>query len=96
MRGSSRSPTSSPPARPATSRASTGSLSPLGLALTGLPEIAVNGPDAGRIGRGQSVLIRGRDAPVAAPVVQATHGGDTIALGEIAAGAFHPKRVFRA
>jgi tRNA pseudouridine55 synthase len=71
-------------------------LMPLGTALADIPEIAVDGPAAGRIGRGQSVLIRGRDAPLAAPLVQATHAGHAIALGEIAEGAFHPKRVFRA
>ena len=69
-------------------------LSPLGVALSGLPELAVNASDAARIGRGQSVLLRGRDAPTPAPVVHATHAGQSIAIGEIAEGAFHPTRVF--
>jgi tRNA pseudouridine55 synthase len=71
-------------------------LLPIGLALGELPEIAVAASDAARIGRGQSVLIRGRDAPVAASAVHATHGGRSIAVGEIAEGAFHPRRVFTA
>ncbi|HVZ13868.1 MAG TPA: tRNA pseudouridine(55) synthase TruB, partial [Bauldia sp.] len=71
-------------------------LAPVGFALGELPEIAVNQSDAARIGRGQSVLIRGRDAPLAAPAVQATFAGRSLAVGEISEGAFHPKRVFRA
>jgi len=70
-------------------------LLPVGAALTELPEIAVNASDAARIGRGQSVLIRGRDAPLAAAAVQASYGGRSIAVGEIAEGAFHPRRVFK-
>jgi len=70
-------------------------LLPVGVALAGLPEIAVNASDAARIGRGQSVLIRGRDAPLAASAAQASHGGRSIAVGEIAEGAFHPRRVFK-
>jgi len=70
-------------------------LAPIGVALAGLPEIAVGAADAARIGRGQSVLIRGRDAPIAAGVAHATQGGRSIAVGEIAAGEFQPKRVFK-
>jgi tRNA pseudouridine55 synthase len=71
-------------------------LAPLALALSGLPELAVNASDAARLGRGQSVLVRGRDAPLATPAAYATHAGAAIALGEIAEGAFHPRRVFKA
>jgi tRNA pseudouridine55 synthase len=69
-------------------------LLPIGVALGDLPEIAVAANDAARIARGQSILIRGRDAPLAAPSVHATHAGRSIAVGEIAEGAFHPRRVF--
>jgi len=41
------------------------------------------------------VLIRGRDAPVSAGAAHATHAGRSIAVGEIAEGEFHPKRVFK-
>lgn len=69
-------------------------LSPIAVALSDLCEVAVGATEAARIGRGQSVLIRGRDAPLSAGAAQATHAGRTIAVGEIAEGAFHPKRVF--
>lgn len=68
-------------------------LMPIGVALSGLQEISVGTTDAARIGRGQSVILRGRDAPVPGPA-HATHAGLTIAIGEVAEGAFHPKRVF--
>jgi tRNA pseudouridine55 synthase len=71
-------------------------LMPLGVSLTELPEIAVGATDAARIGRGQSVLLRGRDAPVMAGLAHATAAGRSIALGEIAEGQFHPTRVFHA
>ena len=70
-------------------------LMPLGIALFDLPEIAVAASDAARIGRGQSVLIRGRDAPMSAGAAHATHAGRSLAVGEIAEGEFHPKRVFK-
>ena len=69
-------------------------LMPIGIGLDGLPEVSVGTSDAARIGRGQSIILRGRDAPVAAGAAHATHAGRTIAIGEIAEGAFHPKRVF--
>ena len=68
-------------------------LMPIGVALSGLQEISVGSADAARIGRGQSVILRGRDAPVPG-AAHATHTGLTIAIGEVAEGAFHPKRVF--
>jgi tRNA pseudouridine55 synthase len=70
-------------------------LRPLGFGLAELPEIVLNGNDAGRLRRGQSVLIRGRDAPPAG-TVHVTHGGESIAIGEIERGEFHPRRVFAA
>jgi tRNA pseudouridine55 synthase len=70
-------------------------LRPLGFGLAELPEIALNGNDAGRLRRGQSVLIRGRDAPPAG-TVHVTHAGESIAIGEIERGEFHPRRVFAA
>jgi len=69
-------------------------LAPLGIALAGYPEVVMSPTDAARIGRGQSVILRGRDAPAPVPVAHATFHGETIAIGEIAEGAFHPKRVF--
>jgi tRNA pseudouridine55 synthase len=68
-------------------------LMPIGAALSALPEIAVGQSDAARIGRGQSVILRGRDAPMPGPA-HVTHAGRSLAVGEVAEGAFHPKRVF--
>ena len=70
-------------------------LLPLDTALGELPELAFHQGDAARIGRGQSVILRGRDAPALAGTLRATFAGKTIAIGEIDQGAFHPKRVFR-
>ena len=70
-------------------------LMPIGFALGDLPEVAVASADAIQIRRGQSVLIRGRDAPASAGAAHATHAGKSIAVGEIGEGAFHPKRVFK-
>ncbi len=70
-------------------------LTPVATALTELPEIALGSSDAARIGRGQSVLLRGATAPLAAPAAYASHAGQAIALGEISEGQFHPTRVFR-
>lgn len=69
-------------------------LLPIGFGLTDLPEIIVGSADAVRLGRGQSVLLRGRDAPVISGQAHATHAGASIALGEVSAGEFHPRRVF--
>lgn len=70
-------------------------LMPVGIALSDLPEIRLAGGDAARVQRGQSVILRGRDAPIGAGVVQATTAGRTIAIGELARGEFHPTRVFK-
>jgi tRNA pseudouridine55 synthase len=70
-------------------------LMPLVVALSELPEIVLGLSDAARIGRGQSVLLRGASAPLAAPSAYASHAGHAIALGEISEGQFHPTRVFR-
>lgn len=70
-------------------------LLPLGIALGDLPEIALASGDAAQVRRGQSVFLKGRDAPVAAGMIHVTHAGKTIAIGEVERGAFHPKRVFR-
>lgn len=70
-------------------------LMPVAAALAEIPEIALGLSDAARIGRGQSVLLRGARAPLAAPAAYASHAGQAIALGEISEGQFHPTRVFR-
>ena len=70
-------------------------LMPVSVALSDVPEVALGANDAARIGRGQPVLLRGAQAPLAAPAAYASHAGRAIALGEISEGQFHPTRVFR-
>ena len=71
-------------------------LMPVGMALAELPEVTLSASDAMRLRRGQSVLLRGRDAPILSGVVNATVKGETVAIAEIEAGQLHPRRVFAA
>jgi tRNA pseudouridine55 synthase len=69
-------------------------LQPVEAALADLPELLVSPSDAASLARGQTVLIRGRDAPILSGPAYATSKGRLIALGELAKGALHPTRVF--
>ena len=69
-------------------------LLPVETALEALPSLNVSQHDAGRLARGQSVLVRGRDAPVMAGAAWAHFKGRILALGELEKGAFRPTRVF--
>jgi tRNA pseudouridine55 synthase len=69
-------------------------LLPVKTALTLIPEIVVHRDAALRLKRGQSVLLRGRDAPIVSGAVYATAGGVLIATGSIENGEFVPHRVF--
>ena len=69
-------------------------LQPVEAALADLPELLVSQSDAASLARGQTVLIRGRDAPIPSGPAYATSKGRLIALGELAKGALHPTRVF--
>jgi tRNA pseudouridine55 synthase len=71
-----------------------GPLLPVDTALRDLPELRVTPSDAGKLARGNSVLIRGRDAPIMSGMMYATCQGQIVALGEVAQGALHPIRVF--
>ena len=62
--------------------------------LMELPSISVSGHDAGRLRRGQAIIMRGRDAPIVDGSLYATCQGKLIAFGEITEGAFVPRRVF--
>lgn len=66
-----------------------------GAALEGLPHVALGDDAAHRIRLGNPVIIRGRDAPVQADEAYVTARGKLIAIGEIEAGQFKPRRVFR-
>jgi len=67
-----------------------------GAALDCLPQVAVNDDAATRIRLGNSVIIRGRDAPVEAEDACVTARGKLVAIGAIEAGMFKPRRVFTA
>ncbi|MBV1695156.1 MAG: tRNA pseudouridine(55) synthase TruB [Hyphomicrobiales bacterium] len=69
-------------------------LQPIATALGDLFELAVSSADAARLARGQSVLIRGRDAPILSGPAFATCKGELVALGEIDKGELRPSRVF--
>ncbi|CAH0338954.1 tRNA pseudouridine(55) synthase TruB [Rhizobium sp. CECT 9324] len=63
-------------------------------ALSALPQIRITEDQAHRLRMGNPIIVRGRDAPVAEPEAVALSGSKLIAIGEIAGGEFHPRRVF--
>lgn len=63
-------------------------------ALSALPQITVTEDQAHRLRMGNPILLRGRGAPVSEPEAFATAAGKLVAIGEIAGGEFHPRRVF--
>jgi tRNA pseudouridine55 synthase len=69
-------------------------LLPVEAGLTSLPSLAVSAADAQRLTRGQSVIVRGRDAPVLEGFVSVSAQGSLVALGEVEQGAVHPRRIF--
>jgi len=69
-------------------------LLPVEAALDALPDVSVGPNDAASLARGQSVLVRGRDAPVLSGAAWAHFKGRILALGELEKGAFRPTRVF--
>jgi tRNA pseudouridine55 synthase len=71
-----------------------GLLEPTEAALDGIIGVPVSSDDAARINRGQSVLMRGRDAPIVAGEAYAMCKGHLVALGTIEKGEFRPTRVF--
>jgi tRNA pseudouridine55 synthase len=66
-----------------------------GEAMHGYPQIAVSGDQANRIRLGNPVILRGRDAPLPAEDACAFERGRLLAIGEVAAGEFRPRRVFK-
>ena len=69
-------------------------LMPVETALDDIPALAVSGPDAARLHRGQAVLLRGRDAPNFRGTVYVTTASRLLALAEVDRGEIVPKRVF--
>jgi tRNA pseudouridine55 synthase len=69
-------------------------LLPVEAALSGLAVLSVGQNDASRLLRGQSVLVRGRDAVPHAGPTYATCKGHLIAVGSVEKGELRPSRVF--
>jgi tRNA pseudouridine55 synthase len=69
-------------------------LLPVDTALADLPQVDVHRDGAARLRRGQSVILRGRDAPTSAAEIAVFSGGDLVAIAEIDKGELVPKRVF--
>ncbi|HEV1999174.1 MAG TPA: tRNA pseudouridine(55) synthase TruB [Xanthobacteraceae bacterium] len=67
---------------------------PVATALAGLPALKVSRAEADRLALGQSVLVRGRDAPLLAGIVSVSTGEGLVALAEMHEGALKPKRIF--
>ncbi len=69
-------------------------LQPVAAGLQSLPAVRVSEPDAQRLAQGQSVFLRGRDAPIFEGPVAVSVSGNLVALAEMEAGALHPRRIF--
>ncbi len=69
-------------------------LVPVEAGLSEITEVAVNPDAAARPRRGQSVILRGRDAPAHEAAGWGTCGGDLVAIGEVDRGELVPRRVF--
>jgi tRNA pseudouridine55 synthase len=71
-----------------------GELLPVATALDDIPALAVSRADAGRLRRGQSVLLRGRDAPLLHGRISVTSEGALVALAEAEGAEIRPTRIF--
>jgi tRNA pseudouridine55 synthase len=77
-----------------TAAAERAALLPVEAGLAALPALRVSSADAGRLARGQAVLLRGRDAPVMAGWVAVFSQAALIALAEVEKGELRPRRIF--
>jgi len=68
-------------------------LRPVEAALEDLPSVAVSRDAAARLMRGQSVILRGREAPLTGKIY-ATCNGVLVAVGDVEQGELVPHRVF--
>jgi tRNA pseudouridine55 synthase len=69
-------------------------LLPVAAGLAALPALSVSRADAGRLARGQAVLLRGRDAPRIEGWVAVFVQGSLVALAEVEKGELRPRRIF--
>jgi tRNA pseudouridine55 synthase len=68
-------------------------LRPVETALGELPSVAVSRDMAGRLMRGQSIILRGRETPLSGKIY-ATCNGTLVAVGDVERGELVPHRVF--
>ena len=71
-----------------------GALMPIETVLDGIPALAIDGALAQRLRQGQSVLLRGANAPIAHEAVLVTYGGKPVGIGTVEQGSLKPKRLF--
>jgi tRNA pseudouridine55 synthase len=71
-----------------------GALCPIETVLDGIPALAVDERQAQRLKQGQSVLLRGANAPIAADAVLVTYGEIPLGICSIEQGSLKPKRLF--
>jgi tRNA pseudouridine55 synthase len=69
-------------------------MKPVADGLRSLPAVKVSETDAQRLVQGQSVFLRGRDAPVFEGPVAVSVQGALVALAEMEAGQLYPRRIF--
>jgi tRNA pseudouridine55 synthase len=67
---------------------------PVETGLASLPALSVSDADAQRLTLGQSVILRGRDAPILEGLVSVSAHGALVALGEVEQGSLRPRRIF--
>ncbi|MCB5174773.1 tRNA pseudouridine(55) synthase TruB [Microvirga lenta] len=68
-------------------------LRPVEMALSEIPSVAVSRDMAARLMRGQSIILRGREAPISGKIY-ATCNGVLVAVGDVERGELVPHRVF--
>jgi tRNA pseudouridine55 synthase len=69
-------------------------LKPVEIGLESLPAVSVSRSDAQRLALGQSVILRGRDAPFAEGLVSVRAQGALVALAALEQGSLKPRRIF--
>jgi tRNA pseudouridine55 synthase len=80
--------------KPLGNSAENGVLRPLETVLDGIPALALKDADAQRLKQGQSILLRGANAPIACDAVLVTWDSKPLGLCSIEQGALKPKRLF--
>ena len=80
--------------KPLGNSAENGALRPLETVLDGIPAVALKDAEAQRLKQGQSILLRGANAPIACDAVLVTWGSKPLGICSIEQGSLKPKRLF--